>query len=40
MYLFPEAEEMFQKMYGKKSESYQIIKRELTDLKSSLRVSA
>lgn len=40
MYMFPEAEEMFQKMYGKKSESYLIIKRELTDLKSSLRVSA
>jgi hypothetical protein len=40
MYMFPEAEEMFQKMYGKKSESYLIIKRELTDLKLSLRVSA
>jgi hypothetical protein len=34
MYIFPEAEEMFHKMYGKKSESYQILKRELADLKA------
>jgi hypothetical protein len=40
MYMFPEAEIMFQKMYGKRSESYQILKKELIDLKSSLRVSA
>jgi hypothetical protein len=40
MFIFPEAEEMFQKMYGKKSESYQILKKELTDLKSSIRVTA
>jgi hypothetical protein len=40
MFMFPEAEEMFQKMYGKKSESYQILKKELTDLKSSIRVTA
>jgi hypothetical protein len=40
MHLFPEAETMFQKMYGKRSESYQILKKELADLKLSLGVRA
>jgi hypothetical protein len=31
MCLFPEAEEMFHKMYGKRSESYKILKKEINE---------
>lgn len=40
MCMFPEAEEMFHKMYGKRSESYKILRRELSDLKASIPLSA